>query len=432
MTRPDFTGWRMVALSALMLGLTGPGQTVGISVFVDPMMATLDLTRSQVSTAYLIGTMAGAFALPRIGRALDDHGTRTTLTAIAVGFSAALAAMAGVRGIVTLALGLVGIRMLGQGALSLVATNAVAPWFDRRRGLAIGVVTAVGSSLIALQPLVTNVVIARVGWRSMWLLMAATVGVLLLVIARCGIIDRPEDIGQRRDGLRIEPIAGAPAGVPIPTRRASERHAATGASAQDFTRAEALRTPMFWALSGGTVATGMLTTAMAFHQIDLLGEQGLTAVQAAANFLPQTVATFSTVLLVGTLVDHIAPRWILLTSMLLLIAAMLAVPAVAPGPSAVAYGMALGASGAAARSLEAGAFPRMYGVRHLGAIRGAVTGIGVASTALGPIALAVGRTMTGDYVGVLRGLIILPALVAVLGVFAPPPRRAAAEPDAGR
>jgi MFS family permease len=432
MNRSRFVGWRMVALSALMLGLTGPGQTVGISVFVDPMMATLGLTRSQVSTAYFIGTLAGAFALPRIGRALDDHGTRATLTAIAFGFSAALAAMAGVRGFVTLALGLVGIRMLGQGALSLVATNAVAPWFERRRGLAIGVVTAVGSSVIALQPLVTNVVITRIGWRGTWLFMAGTVGVLLLVIARRGIIDRPEDIGQRRDGLRIEPIAGAPAGVPIPAGRAPEQQAATGSTARDFTRAEALRTPMFWALSGGTVATGMLTTAMAFHQIDLLGEQGLTSVQAAANFLPQTVATFSTVLLVGTLVDHIAPRWILLASMLLLAAAMLAVPAVAPGPSAVAYGMALGASGAAARSLEAGAFPRLYGVRHLGAIRGAVTGIGVASTALGPIALAVGRAMTGSYVGVLRGLIVIPALVAVLGVFAPPPRRVVAEPGAGR
>jgi MFS family permease len=432
MTRPGFAGWRMVALSALMLGLTGPGQTVGVSVFVDPMMATLDLTRSQVSTAYLIGTLVGAFALPRIGRALDDHGTRTTLTAIAVGFSAALAAMAGVRGLVTLALGLVGIRMLGQGALSLVATNAVAPWFDCRRGFAIGVVTAAGSSLIALQPLVTNVVIARVGWRGTWLLMAAIVGVLLLAIARRGIIDRPEDVGQHQDGRRIEPIAGAPAGVPILARRAPDRHAATGDTARDFTRAEALRTPMFWALSGGTVATGMLTTGMAFHQIDLLGEQGLTSVQAAANFLPQTIATFSTVLLVGTLVDRIAPRWILLTSMLLLVAAMLAVPAVAPGPSAVAYGMALGASGAAARSLEAGAFPRLYGVRHLGAIRGAVTGIGVASTALGPIALAVGRELTGSYVGVLRGLVVIPALVAVLGVFAPPPRRATAEPGAGR
>jgi hypothetical protein len=38
-------------LAAVAFGMTGPGQTVGVSVFVDPMMAALDLSRSQVSTA---------------------------------------------------------------------------------------------------------------------------------------------------------------------------------------------------------------------------------------------------------------------------------------------------------------------------------------------------------------------------------------------
>jgi hypothetical protein len=78
-----FLGWRMVALAAVMLGLSGPGQTVGVSVFVDPMMASLDLTRSQVSTAYLVGTLLASLVLPRVGRALDDHGTRRTLLVVA-------------------------------------------------------------------------------------------------------------------------------------------------------------------------------------------------------------------------------------------------------------------------------------------------------------------------------------------------------------
>jgi MFS family permease len=171
---------------------------------------------------------------------------------------------------------------------------------------------------------------------------------------------------------------------------------------------------------------------MAFHQIDLLGEQGLTPVQAAANFLPQTVATFVTVLIVGALVDRVAPRWILLTSMTLLTIAMLVVPFVRPGSSAVLYGMALGASGAAARALEAGAVPRLFGLRHLGAIRGVVTALGGASTALGPLALSLGYDMTGGYSDVLRWLVVLPVTVAVLAMFAPmpvPPDHAV-DPDA--
>ena len=421
-----FHGWRMVGLAALMLGLTGPGQTVGVSAFVDPMMAALDLSRSEVSAAYLVGTLLASLVLPRVGRALDEHGTRRTLLVVAVGLAVALGGMGLVVGIVTLTLGFVGIRMLGQGSLSLIATNAVAPWFERRRGFAIGVVTAVGSSLIALVPLLATFGMARVGWRATWGLLAVLVLVVLVPIALRGFVDRPADVGQvvdgggaARSGLIIS--AGGPAGVPAVGR--------TGAAPRrDFTRGEALRTPMLWALIGASVATGMLTTALAFHQIDLLGEQGLTPVEAAANFLPQTIATFTTVLLVGSLVDRVAPRWILLASMGLLATAMLVVPLVRPGWSAVGYGMAMGASGAAARALEAGSIPRLYGLRHLGAIRGVVTALGGASTALGPLALSLGRDAVGAYAPVLRWLVVIPVAIALLGMLAPSPTIPGAPP----
>ena len=413
-----FHGWRMVALAALMLGLTGPGQTVGVSVFVDPMMGDLGLTRSQVSAAYLVGTLLAAFALPRIGRALDEHGTRRTLLVVAVLLAVSLAGMGAVVGAVTLTLGFLGIRLLGQGSLSLVATNAVAPWFEGRRGLAIGLVSAFGSALIALVPLAGAFGIGRIGWRATWVALGLVVAAALVPVALRGFVDRPSDVGQRADGpaQAREVVVGSsgPAGVPA--------IGVTGGSPRrDLTRAEALRTPMLWALIGGTVATGMLTTAMAFHQIDLLGEQGLTPVEAAANFLPQTAATFATVLLVGSLVDRVAPRWILLISMLLLATAMLAVPLVRPGLSAVGYGMALGASGAAARALEAGAVPRLYGLRHLGAIRGVVTALGGASTALGPLVLSLGHDVAGGYAPVLRALVVVPAVVGLLGMLAPAP-----------
>ncbi len=417
-----FHGWRMVAFAAVMLGLTGPGQTVGVSAFVDPMMAALDLTRSEVSAAYLVGTLIASTALPGVGRVLDVRGTRRTLVVVAVALAVALAAMSAVSGLVTLALGFVGIRMFGQGSLSLVATNAVAPWFVRRRGFAIAVVTAVGSSLIALVPLLATLGVGRVGWRATWVALGGLVAVVLVPVALRGFVDRPEDVGQRPDG---DPDDGPGEEDGRVLTAAADAAAAPDAAAKavrrDHTRGEALRTPMLWALIGGAVATGMLTTAMSFHQIDLLGEQGLTPLQAAANFLPQTVATFSTVLGVGAIVDRVAPRWILLASMTLLAAAMLAVPLVRPGAAAVAYGVALGASGAAARSLEAGAAPRLYGLRHLGAIRGVVTALGVASTALGPLALSLGRDLTGGYATTLRWLVLLPVTVAVLGMLAPEP-----------
>ncbi|MCC5947604.1 MAG: MFS transporter [Nitriliruptoraceae bacterium] len=410
-----FSGWRIVAVAAIGLGMTGPGQTVGVSVFIDPMMASLDLTRSEVSTAYLVGTLAGSLALPRLGRLIDDRGARLAMAIVGGIFGLMLAAMAGVTGLITLVIGFTGIRMFGQGALSLVATTSVAPWFARRRGFAMGVTTAVGSALLSLVPLLSDRTIAWFGWRPAWLITAVMVWVIVLPLAFRGLIDRPADVGQLPDG-------------DAPVSQEETEAADAAALAASFTRSEAMRTTMFWAVAGAVAATGMMIgTGLAFHQIDLLGEQGLTSAQAAANFIPQTVAALTATLLVGSMVDRFAARWVLVTSMLLLAGAMLMVPVVTPGVLAIVYGMVVGSAGSAARALEAASFPQLFGLRHVGAIRGVVASISVASTAFGPLALALGRDLSGSYVGVLRWLLIIPAAVAVLGVVAKvpaPPARA--------
>ena len=406
-----FSGWRIVAFAAIALGMTGPGQTVGVSVFVDPMIGTLELTRSEVATAYLVGTLAGATAMPRLGRLIDDRGARLAMAVVSGLFGLSLAAMAGVVGLITLVLGFTGIRMFGQGALSLVATTSVAPWFNRRRGFAMGVTTAVGSALLSMIPVFSeSVVLPAVGWRGAWAILGALVWLVVLPIAARGMIDRPDQVGQQPDGdAPLEAEAAAAADVE--------------AARVSFTRGEAMRTPMFWAVAGAVAAAGMIGTGLAFHQIDLLGEQGLTPTQAAANFIPQTFAALTATLLVGSMVDWFSARWVLAVSMMLLAGAMLMVPVVTPGLIAVAYGMVLGAAGSAARALEAASFPKLYGLRHVGAIRGAVTSISVASTAFGPLALSIGRDLTGSYVQVLLLLLVFPAGVTVLGLFASIPTR---------
>ena len=403
----------MVAVAAIALGMTGPGQTVGVSVFVDPMMATLDLTRSQVSTAYLAGTLTGSLALPRLGRLIDDRGARVAMAVVGGAFGLVLMAMAGVTGLATLVLGFIGIRLFGQGALSLVATTSIAPWFERRRGFAVGVTTAVGSALLSLLPvLVSGAILPLTGWRGAWLVLGLAVWLIVVPLAVRGLIDRPRDVGQQPDGA-----------APL----SDEESAAADAemAAASFTRREAMRTPMFWAVAGGVAATGMIGTGLAFHQIDLLGEQGLTPVEAAANFVPQTVASLSATLLVGSMVDRFASRWVLATSMAMLIAAMVMVPLVSPGLLAIVYGMLVGSAGASARALEAASFPKLYGLTHVGSIRGVITSISVASTAFGPVALSIGRDLTGSYVQVLLVLLVFPLAVTILGLVAKVPTRPA-------
>lgn len=387
-----FYGWRIVVFAAIALALTGPGQTYGVSVFVDPMIEDLGISRTQMTTAYLIGTLVGALALPWIGQAIDRFGVRRTMAIIGALFGGLLIGMSLVSNIVGLTAGFIGIRMMGQGALNLTATTAVALWFTRKRGLAMGIVAAAGGVGMTLIPLLSERLIVDIGWRNTWLVEGLAVWVIVLPIALLGIRNRPSDVGQHVDGDSATDVPPA--------------------EVWGVTRKEALRSSFFWLVTVAVATISTITTAVVFHQIDLLGSRGLTPTEAAANFLPQTVATLIATLGIGALADRVSPRIVLITSMAMMAGGLLLATAVTPGLLAIAFGMLIGAAGGAMRVVEATELPRYFGTLHIGAIRGVVTSVGIAGAAVGPVLFSLGHDVTGNYTAVLLASVALPVLVA--------------------
>jgi MFS family permease len=400
-----FYGWRMVVFASVALALTGPGQTVGISVFVNPMIEDLGISRTEMTTAYLIGTLTGAIALPWIGQAVDRFGVRRIMAIVGLLFGAMLISMSIVSNIVGLTAGFVGIRMMGQGALSLVATTAVALWFTRKRGLAMGIVSAAGGVGMTLIPLAGERLIFELGWRNAWLIEGLVIWVIVVPMALLAIRNRPSDLGQHVDG-DLEPPTDAP-------------------EVWGVTRREAMKTPFFWIVTLAVTATGTLTTAVVFNQIDLLGSRGLTPTEAAANFIPQTVATLLATLGIGALADRISPRAVLIISMAMLAGGLILGTQVTPGLVAVAFGMLIGGSGGAMRVVEATELPRYFGTLHIGAIRGVVTGATIAGSAVGPLLFALGLGVTGDYSAILVLSSAFPIAVIIGAFFIRLPRHTA-------
>ncbi|MDB1089856.1 MFS transporter [Streptomyces sp. ACA25] len=389
--------------------MTAPGQTHGISVIIDPLMADLEISRTQISTAYLIGTLVGACAMPMVGRAIDTYGPRLVMAAVGAVFGGVLLALTTVSGIVGLTVGFVGIRMAGQGALSLVATTTVAYWFERRRGFALGIVGAVGTAGISLTPVLFERLVSATGWREAWAIQGLAVWAIVLPIALWGIRNRPADVGQHIDGTP-------------PRDPATATDALTG-----WTLRAALRTGMFWVIVTCMATGSMLGTGLSFHQIDLLGERGLSATEAAANFLPQTAAVLVITLGAGALLDRLSPKVVLCGAMLTLAAGVLAAMYVTPGWSALAYGLILGSSGGMMRAVESAAVPRYFGTAHLGAIRGCAHTAVIGASALGPLAVSVGYDLSGGYTTALPFFAALPLLVAVAALLVRAPRPAAPE-----
>lgn len=417
-----FLGWRIVILCGVLRLMTAPGQTTGVSVLIDPMMVGLGLSRLQVSTAYLIGTVAGATTQPLFGRMFDRCGPRKSAMIISAAFGFALLFMAGVTGFVTLCIGFCGIRALGQGGLSLVAGTTPVLWFHRYRGFAVALSTAIGSAGSSLVPVVTILVIMAAGWRATWIIYALIVVSVVQVLARWGLIDRPADVGQGMDGIPPQSTSaiateqkpeddGAGAGQPTVFEHNQIE--------KDYTRAEAMRTPMFWALSSVIAVAALITTALTFHQISLLSEQGLSTVEAAANFVPQTFAALVATLIAGSLIDRFRQRYLLVIMTVLMALSMVGVQFVQPGLLALLYGIVLGAAQGTMRLIAGASYSKLFGVRAAGEIGGVVKAMSAGASAIGPAMLALGFAATGSYRQVLLMLLVLPAASTLFALLAP-------------
>jgi MFS family permease len=223
---PFYYGWVVVVVGSIGVLASVPGQTAGVSVFTDELTSTTGLTRLQLSIAYLIGTGASGFLLPRAGRALDRHGSRRVALVAVVGLASTLLGLSMV-GPMTTALGMVAmsigfgcLRFTGQGLLTLSSRTMVSQWFERRRGLVSSASNAVMSFAFAASPALLLALIEVDGFRTAWRILAV---VLVVVIGSTVVVlfrDSPETSGLQIDGGVAAPITDGdvPAAiVPTPT-----------------------------------------------------------------------------------------------------------------------------------------------------------------------------------------------------------------------
>jgi len=386
----------IVAAGSMLTAMTFPGQTAGLSPFTDPLIETLNLERTAISFSYLLATLTGALTLPVLGRVLDKYGAKRAIVVIGFLLMSVVFMASFITDIIGLTASYVGLRMTGQGALTLAATTMIARTITYKPGLALGIVGAIGSAGISLAPVGVERLIAITDIATAWRIEAALVAVIVLPIAFLLPKDLPQTTTETGSHIVIVPEAG-------------------------YTSSQALKTGMFWVLTLSGFMVGMLYTGLAFHLISILGAQGLTALEAAANFIPQTLATVVVTLAVGSVVDRIDPRWGVAASMLTLSGSLLALPLVSAGLSAILFGLLLGSSMGALRGVQSAALVRFYGRGHIGAIRGVATSIEVGASALGPLYFALGLLFFGSYIGASIVSAIFPLLVAAAAILVKPP-----------
>jgi len=413
---PVHYGWVILVVGTLGLMMTTPGQTVGVSVFLDPIIDELGTTRRTVSLMYTLGTLAGALALPFVGRSIDRRGPRLAVGWIAAGLAAACVFMATVSTLPALALGFVLLRGLGQGALGLVSLHVINVWFVRRRGLAVGV-TGVGMALATAGfPWLIETWIGAFGWRAAYAGLGALVAATILPLGIAFFRGHPERFGALPDGR-------APASNAVRTLPAEPR----------FSAAEARGTLTFWLLAGAVACISALGTGLIFHHYDLMGARGIDRPTATTAFAWLAWVIAMTHLGIGALSDRLDPRVPGVAGLVLQAAALLFAGHVTAATLPL-YGVVIGVTQGVMGNVSGTAFARYFGRTAIGGIKGTAQTLSVVGAAAGPVLLAWGPDLLGGYLPTLWALIPVPlalALISAVALRPPLPRRANGSPAAG-
>ena len=397
---PGYYGWWILGAATLGMMMTSPGQTYGVSVFLDHIIAELELSRSTVSLLYTVGTLIGSFSLPFVGRFIDRRGPRVAVVIISALFALACLWMGFVSGIFTLLLGFVLIRGLGQGSLGLVSLHVVNIWFVRRRGLAIGLTGLGIAAATGLFPLLIQFLIDEVGWRNGYMLLGALVAAVMIPVGALFFRSHPETYGLEPDSRK-------------PRDETSDREV-------EYEAAQARRTVTFWLFVAGDFLVACLGTGLVFHHYSIMAAGGIDRLQAAAFYAPLGLLSAAAILLTGYLMDRMPPRILLSISLTLLTAAIAMAGRVHSIELVLLYGAVLGVSQGMKGAIGGSVYAYYFGRKHLGAIKGSAITITVAGTAAGPLIYALGYDAMGTYLPILLITALLPLAVALYAPFLRP------------
>lgn len=177
--------WPIVLACAIGMGAGTAGipfYTVGL--FVEPLQVEFGWSRAQVQGWFSLILLSGLICVPISGWLMDRVGVRW----VALPSLLLVALVYAVTGLYTNSLAVfyalaVLLAIAGAGTSPLTWTRAVNGWFDKQRGLALGI-TLTGTGVAAfLAPMYVSEVIERSDWRTAYLALGAVALVALPLVA---------------------------------------------------------------------------------------------------------------------------------------------------------------------------------------------------------------------------------------------------------
>lgn len=351
--------WLFLLAGFLLTFTSSYGQTYFISLFAGEIKTDFGLSDGQWGGIYTIGTTMSAVAMIWAGVLTDRFRVRALALIVMLGLAAACIAMAVNTSWVLLVLVIFALRLTGQGMMSQLGSVAMVRWFEATRGKALSLASmgfAVGQAVL---PVVFVGLFAVASWRSLWILAAGlvvlTIPVLLTLLRR----ERtPQSMAQDAQ------IAGM-----------HGRH---------WSRAEMLRSGLFFLMIPMIVGPSAWGTALFFQQVHLVEVKGWELVAFVALMPVYTASSIASTFLSGWAIDRFGVSMIVPFQMLPF-ALSFAVLAFADTIFFAGIGLVIFGVGQGMQSTGTSTFwAEYFGTRNIGSIKSVAAALMVFGSAIGP------------------------------------------------
>jgi OFA family oxalate/formate antiporter-like MFS transporter len=424
---PFFYGWMILLLAATGILMSIPGQTIGVSVFTDPLLDTLLISRDELSLAYMLGTIGSSFLLPWAGRVYDRVGVRPVAITASLGLGFILFILSNIEYILfdlfkiesnlIIIFWMFGafllLRFCGQGVLTMSSRNMMMQWFDRRRGFATGISNVFVSLTFASSPLFLHHLIQRYTWEGAWTAMAFFLVLVFPLVIFIFFRNTPEASGLVPDGK---------------VKASKKQKKVLFPTVKEFTLAEVRRSYSFWIFAFMLSMQGLYITGFTFHVISIFNESGLSESQAISIFQPSAVLAVIFTLVGSNASDYIPLKFLYYVKGIGACTAILGLIFLGEwGPAYYILIIGNGIMMGLFSVLATVSWPRYFGRLHLGAINGQAMMLIVFGSALGPILFSKSLSAFGAYDSAGWICFSIYFLLTVLAVKADNPQKKLAE-----
>lgn len=352
----------MVIFGIIMTALSSFGQTFLLALYVPFLMEEFKLSNGLLSTFYGLATIGAAMALPKLGKLIDSVPLQKFTLATTATFVISLLFFSISQSWWYIPIAFFGLRLAGQGLYNHIAITSMSRYFDVNRGKAISLASLGHPLGQAILPAIILVVISKIGWRESLWLNAALVSIVVTVFTL--LVLKSEHLFNESGG-----------------------ETDTGHTEKNVDRVrqrDIMKSKAFWLLAPNIFFIPFAVTGLFFYQFAIIEFKEWNIGLAAAGLTSYAVASSSSILLSGPLIDKYKAKTFFPFYLFPFLVALLVIWLVPNVWGIFVYNVLMGFSVGFGSATVAALQVEFFGQTYIGTVRSLFTSIMVLSSAIGP------------------------------------------------